>query len=99
MQRGLQFVSAEPRIKRNYEKQTIDVNFALIKAPRIFVERIDIKGNVTTLDSVIRRQFRTAESDPFNPRELRQAAERLRALGFFADAQVTTSSGSSDDQV
>ena len=99
LQRGLQFVSAEPRIKRNYEKQTIDVNFALIKAPRIFVERIDIKGNVTTLDSVIRRQFRTAESDPFNPRELRQAAERLRALGFFADAQVTTSSGSSDDQV
>jgi outer membrane protein insertion porin family len=99
LQRGLQFVSAEPRIKRNYEKQTIDVDFALIKAPRIFVERIDIKGNVTTLDSVIRRQFRTAESDPFNPRELSQAAERLRALGFFADAQVTTSSGSSDDQV
>ncbi|NQV66997.1 MAG: outer membrane protein assembly factor BamA, partial [Rhodobacteraceae bacterium] len=99
LQRGLQFVSAEPRIKRNYEKQTIDVDFALIKAPRIFVERIDIKGNVTTLDSVIRRQFRTAESDPFNPRELSQAAERLRALGFFADAQVTTSSGSSDDKV
>jgi outer membrane protein insertion porin family len=48
---------------------------------------------------VIRRQFRTAESDPFNPRELSQAAERLRALSFFADAQVTTSSGSSDDQV
>ena len=95
LQRGLQFVSAEPRIKRNYEKQTIDVDFALIKAPRIFVERIDIKGNVTTLDSVIRRQFRTAESDPFNPRELSQAAERLRALGFFADAQVTTRNGSS----
>ena len=99
LQRGFQFVSAEPRIKRNYEKQTIDVDFALIKAPRIFVERIIIKGNVTTLDRVIRRQFRTAESDPFNPRELSQAAERLRALGFFADAQVTTSSGSSGDQV
>ncbi|MEJ6502940.1 MAG: outer membrane protein assembly factor BamA [Rhodobacter sp.] len=99
LQRSLQFVSVEPRIKRNFKKQTIDIDFTLVKAPRIFVERIDIKGNVTTLDRVIRRQFSSAESDPFNPRELRQAAERLRALGFFADAKVTTRNGSSDELI
>ena len=35
------------------------------------------------------RQFRTVEGDPLNPRELRQSAERIRALGYFADAQCT----------
>ena len=48
---------------------------------------------------MIRRQFRTVEGDPFNPREIRQAAERIRALGFFADAQVNAEPGSSGDQV
>ena len=61
----------------------MDIEFALIRGPRIFVERIDIEGNTTTLDQVIRRQFRTVEGDPFNPREIRQSAERIRALGFF----------------
>ncbi|RZV98730.1 MAG: outer membrane protein assembly factor BamA, partial [Rhodobacteraceae bacterium] len=48
---------------------------------------------------VIRRQFRTVEGDPFNPRAIRAAAERIRALGFFADVDVQTRSGSSEDQV
>ncbi len=48
---------------------------------------------------MIRRQFRTVEGDPFNPREIRQAAERIRALGFFSDAQVNAEQGSAPDQV
>jgi len=77
----------------------VDVEFAIVRGERIFVERIDIEGNTTTLDQVIRRQFRTVEGDPFNPREIRQAAERIRALGFFSDAQVNAEQGSESDQV
>jgi outer membrane protein insertion porin family len=69
------------------------------RGPRVFVERIDIEGNQTTLDRVIRDQFRVAEGDPFNPREIRAAAERLRALGFFEDVQVDTREGSTPEQV
>ena len=47
----------------------------------------------------MRRQFRTVEGDPFNPAEIRQAAERIRALGFFDDAKVDAKPGSSPDQV
>jgi outer membrane protein insertion porin family len=63
------------------------------------VERIDIEGNTETLDRVIRRQFRAVEGDPFNPREIRAAAARIRALGFFSNAEVNTEPGSTDDQV
>lgn len=96
---GVNFLSVEPRITRNERNQTLDVVFALTKGPRVFVERIDIEGNATTIDRVIRRQFRTVEGDPFNPREIRQAAERIRALGFFKTADVNARPGTDGDQV
>ncbi|WP_265500273.1 outer membrane protein assembly factor BamA [Paracoccus beibuensis] len=99
IQQGLDFVSIEPRITRNPSSQTLDLTFALTRGERIFVERIDIEGNTTTLDQVIRRQFNTVEGDPFNPREIRNSAERIRALGYFGDAQVETRQGSAPDQV
>lgn len=96
---GLDFVRVEPRITRNDRDLTLDVEFALVRAPRIFVERIDIEGNTTTLDRVVRQQFKIAEGDPFNPRAIREAAERIRALGFFATSDVNARQGSSPDQV
>nr|WP_137112274.1 outer membrane protein assembly factor BamA [Rhodobacter sp. SY28-1] len=99
LKKGLNFIRVEPRITRNDRGQAVDIEFAIVRGERVFVERIDIEGNTTTLDQVIRRQFRTSEGDPFNPREIRQAAERIRALGFFSDAQVNAEQGSAADQV
>ncbi|MBW0157908.1 outer membrane protein assembly factor BamA [Sinorhodobacter sp. B57] len=99
LRKGAQFVRVEPRVTRNDRDQTLDIEFALVRGPRIFVERIDIEGNTTTLDQVVRREFRTVEGDPFNPREIRNSAERIRALGFFSNADVNSRQGSSSDQV
>ena len=99
LQQGFDFLRVDPQINRDSRNLRLDVNFALIRGPRVFVERIDIEGNQTTLDRVIRRQFDTVEGDPFNPREIRNAAERIRALGFFRTADVETRSGSAPDQV
>ena len=97
--KSLDFLTVEPRITRNDRDQTLDVLFVLKKGPRIFVERIDIEGNATTLDKVVRRQFATVEGDPFNPREIRQGAERIRALGFFKTTDVNTTQGAGEDRV
>lgn len=99
IRQGRNFVRAEPRITRNDRDLTLDVEFVLTRGPRVFVERIDIEGNTTTLDRVIRRQFRVVEGDPFNPREIRESAERIRALGFFETAEVNAREGSRPDQV
>ena len=99
IRQGVDFLRVEPRINRNDRELTLDVEFTLTRGPRVFVERIDIEGNTTTLDRVIRRQFKSAEGDPFNPREIRESAERVRALGFFGSAQVNAREGSSPDRV
>jgi len=97
-QSGERFVRAEPRLSRNERQGTVDVVFALVRADRVFIERIDIQGNTTTQDNVIRRQFHVAEGDPFNPREIREAAARIRELGYFSDVQVTPQPGGAADQ-
>jgi outer membrane protein insertion porin family len=99
IRQGVDFLRVEPRINRNDRDLTLDIEFVLSRGPRVFVERIDIEGNTTTLDRVIRRQFNSAEGDPFNPREIRESAERIRALGFFGSAQVNAREGSSPDRV
>jgi len=95
---GERFVRAEPRLTRNERDGTIAVELALVRGERVFIERIDVQGNTTTQDQVIRRQFRVAEGDPLNPRELREAAARIRQTGFFSDVQVNPTQGSSPSQ-
>lgn len=96
---GVDFLRVEPRITRNDRDLTLDVEFALVRGPRVFVERIDIEGNTTTLDRVVRRQFDVVEGDPFNPRQIREASERIERLGYFADVDVEAREGSRPDQV
>lgn len=96
---GFDFLRVEPRITRNDRDLTLDVEFVLMRGPRVFVERINIEGNTTTLDRVIRRQFDVVEGDPFNPREIREAADRIRALGYFSDSDIDAREGSRPDQV
>ncbi|MCF6232059.1 MAG: outer membrane protein assembly factor BamA [Rhodobacteraceae bacterium] len=99
IRQGIDFLRVEPRITRNERDLTLNVEFALVKGPRIFVERIDIEGNTTTLDRVIRQRFKIVEGDSFNPREIRESAERIRALGFFSEAEVNTRTGTGPGQV
>ncbi|NIZ14856.1 outer membrane protein assembly factor BamA [Phaeobacter sp. HF9A] len=99
VKQGVDFLRVEPRVTRNERDLTLDVEFAMVRGPRIFVERIDIEGNTTTLDRVIRSQFNTVEGDPLNQREIRNSAERIRALGFFSDAQVDVREGSTPSEV
>lgn len=96
---GLRFVRVEPRLVRDDANLIVNVEFVISRGERVFVERIDIEGNQTTLDRVIRRQFDVVEGDPMDARQVRAAAERIRATGFFADVQVAGRQGTSSEQV
>ena len=80
---------AQPRSRR-----TIDIVFEIREGPRVFVERIDITGNVRTMDKVIRREFRFVEGDAFNPPKLRRSRQRIQDLDFFEKVNVEQVPGS-----
>jgi outer membrane protein insertion porin family len=92
-QAGYAFVEIRPQVTKNAATRTVDINFELVEGQRVFVERIDISGNDRTLDRVIRRQFRLVEGDAFNSREIRDAEDRIRGLGYFESATVDVREG------
>ena len=98
-QKGLSFVQANPSVTRNDDKLTLDIEFQLVRGPKLFIERIDIEGNSDTLDRVIRREFQSVEGDPFNARKIQESADRIRALGHFSKVDVQTRQGSNPNQV
>ncbi|NQU57651.1 MAG: outer membrane protein assembly factor BamA [Rhodospirillales bacterium] len=95
---GFAFVDIRPRINRNREERTIDVTFEINEGPRVFVERIDIEGNVRTSDEVIRREFRLVEGDAFNPSKLRRSKKRLEDLDFFEKVDIEQIPGADVDK-
>lgn len=96
---GYPFIDVQPRVERNREERKVTLVFQLNEGPRAFIERIDIGGNTRTQDRVIRREFRVAEGDPLNVTQVRRSRDRLRALGYFSDVQVSTAPGSAPDRV
>ena len=95
---GFAFVDVKPRVQRDRAKHTIGLVFDVAEGPRVYVERIDITGNVRTKDKVVRREFRLAEGDPFNAELVRRSRQRLTDLDYFANVEITASPGSTPDR-
>lgn len=86
--RGYAFVDVKPRTERQAAEKKINLVYNVEEGPRVFVERIDITGNVRTVDKVIRREMRLVEGDAFNNAKLRRSRQRIRELNFFEKVEV-----------
>lgn len=96
---GYAFAQIEPDIGLRPEEGVANITYRIEQGPRVYVERIDIRGNVRTLDEVIRREFRLAEGDAFNTALLRRSVQRVRNLGYFEKVDVRTRQGSAPDRI
>ncbi|HYD19762.1 MAG TPA: outer membrane protein assembly factor BamA [Patescibacteria group bacterium] len=92
------FIDIRPSVERNREKHTIDVTFTFNEAAKVFVENINITGNVRTIDEVIRRELALSEGDPFNLAKLKKSEQNLKELAFFETATAKPVPGSSPDK-
>ncbi|MEM1086113.1 MAG: outer membrane protein assembly factor BamA [Pseudomonadota bacterium] len=95
---GYAFVDITPRLEADPETNTVNVTFAIDEGPRVYVERINIIGNTRTLDRVVRRELRVVEGDAFNRVLLDRSRNRVRALGFFKEVEITERPGSKPDR-
>jgi|SaaInlStandDraft_1057018.scaffolds.fasta_scaffold19340_3 outer membrane protein insertion porin family len=96
---GINFTEARTEISRNDENLLMDVDINLEKTNRLFVERIEVEGNSTTLDAVIRQKFDFVEGDPFDQRKVQRAMDRIRGLGFFKAVDTSTRQGSDPEKI
>ena len=97
---GYAFADISPAYNRDAEKKVMNLTIKVGETPRVYVERIDITGNTTTRDKVIRREFRLNEGDAFNAQKLKRSQDRIQSLGFFSDKfEIKQSEGSAPDRV
>ncbi len=95
---GYAFVDVSPRLDRHRDSKTIDITFEVNEGPRVYVERINIKGNTRTLDKIVRREIRVAEGDPYNKVLIDRSKSRIRALDYFTEVEITDKPGSAPDR-
>ncbi|MDC0551223.1 outer membrane protein assembly factor BamA [Amylibacter sp.] len=96
---GYNFIIANPIVVRNDIDLSMDLVVSLQQTQRTFVERIEVEGNSTTIDEVIRLQFDFVEGDPFNRNKILEAVDKIRGLGFFSSVETDTRVGSTPEKI
>lgn len=92
------FVEVRPSLKRNIPKREVDILFRVNPTQRVFVDRINITGNIRTIDKVVRREMELLEGDAFNRTKLAKSEANIRELDFFENVTVQPVRGASPDQ-
>ncbi|MDR1694304.1 MAG: outer membrane protein assembly factor BamA [Lactobacillaceae bacterium] len=88
--RGYAFVDVVANLNKDLEKGTLKINFEIREGARIFINRINIKGNTRTEDKVIRREFRINEGDAFNATKIRASRRNVENLDYFSKVDMQT---------
>ncbi|MBB5609982.1 MULTISPECIES: outer membrane protein assembly factor BamA [unclassified Janthinobacterium] len=81
-------VNANPDINR--EKHEVAFTFVVDPGKRVYVRHMNIAGNTTTRDEVIRREFRQFESSWYDSNKIKLSRDRVDRLGYFKDVTVDT---------
>jgi outer membrane protein insertion porin family len=97
--RGYAFAQVRPVGQRNPSTQTINLGYVVEEGPRVYIERLNIRGNTRTRDYVIRREFDLGEGDAYNKVLLDRAERRLNNLGYFKKVRITNEPGTAPDRV
>jgi outer membrane protein insertion porin family len=92
----LQFI--EHSVNEILEGESIEIKINIYEGKKLLVEKINIKGNSVTDESVIRGELLLDEGDPFNNLKLDQSISRLKARKLFGEVKKKVTDGKINDQ-
>jgi outer membrane protein insertion porin family len=87
---GYAFANVNTVPELDDEKQEVSLAFFVDPGSRVYVRRINVEGNVTTRDEVLRREMRQMEAGWFSAGKVERSRTRLQRLGYFEDVNVET---------
>ncbi len=96
---GYAFAQVNPQVQTDPVHKTAAITLNVINGPRVYIQRIDITGNTRTEDKVIRRELTVAEGDDYNQSKIDDSTKNIKNLGYFKDEKITSSPGSTPQQV
>ena len=69
--------------EKTKDDDTVDVNFFIDPGTRAYVRRINISGNITTQDEVLRREIRQMEGGWYSSGAISLSKKRLKRLAYI----------------
>lgn len=79
--------------------QTFGITFRIQKGAPVFIRRIEVQGNRTTRDKVVRREMKIDEGELYSGAKIRHSRQRVGVLGFFDQVDITERPTSNPDQI
>jgi outer membrane protein insertion porin family len=93
--------SAEVNPKREQLSTVNQINltFEITEGPEVYVERINISGNVRSEDKILRRELPLHEGELYTLQNKERARQKLVNLGYFETVNVDTQPGSDKTKI
>ena len=88
-----------PRTEQLPAEAKVNVTMEIVEGPVVYVERINISGNLRSEDKILRREVPMVEGDMFTLQKMQRARQRLINLGYFDMVNVTTAPGSDKTKI
>ena len=88
---GYAFITVEPIPTKDAENRTVSIKFDIEKTNRIYLNSINILGNVRTFDSVIEQSLPMRAGDPFSLQTIEEGRQNLMHTRFFKSVQMVPS--------
>lgn len=85
---GYAFINVEPIPNKHDDTRTVDMKFKIQKTNRIYVNSINLLGNVRTFDDVIQHHMPMREGDPFSLQTIETARQNLMRTRYFKEVQM-----------
>lgn len=87
---GYAFANVNPVPEVREEEGEVDIAFFVDPGQRVYVRRIEFRGNHQTRDEVLRREMRQLEGAWVVNRDLNRSRQRLLQLGHFDEVRIET---------
>ncbi len=88
---GYAFINVEPIPVKDDAARTISMTFKIEKTNRIYLNSINILGNVRTFDSVIEQSLPMRAGDPFSLQTIEEGRQNLMHTRYFKNVQMVPS--------
>ena len=85
---GYAFINVEPVPEKHDDTRTVDLNFKIKKTNRIYINNVNLLGNVRTFDNVIEHHLPMREGDPFSLQTIETGRQNLMRTRYFKDVQM-----------
>jgi len=83
--KGYAYADTELQIKLIENTDLLKVVINIKPDDRIYIDRINIEGNFSTQDDVIRRQMKLLEGGIYSKEDLQNSINRIKRLGYFSN--------------